>query len=182
MAGIWRFFVLSFDNNYLIITPKDLCDVFLALNQISFRDEMFGIKTIMSVSRRWRTRSITVGEESAKRLHHIPVPRKYLLLRNPPRLTISYPPNTHKLHVRNIREVAMVSSTHKLPFTPAPAPAPPTSPWHLHPQHPHHSPLLKLLKYIISKNRLLLISSIQSWWQSRRLPRKIKPAQDPVTC
>jgi hypothetical protein len=44
MAGIWRFFVLSFDNNYLIIIPKDLCGVFLALNQISFRDEMFGIE------------------------------------------------------------------------------------------------------------------------------------------
>jgi hypothetical protein len=44
MGGIWRFYVLSFDSNYLIITPKDLCDVFLALNKISFHDGMFGIE------------------------------------------------------------------------------------------------------------------------------------------
>jgi hypothetical protein len=111
------------------------------------------------------------------------MPRIYLPLRNPPHLTISYPPNTHKLHVRDIREVTMVSSTHKLPFTPVPASAPaPTSPWHTHTQHLHHSPALKSLTYIIFKKRLLLISGIQSWWQRRWLPRKTKPAQDPVTC
>jgi hypothetical protein len=181
MGGIWRFFVLSFDNNYLIITPKDLCDVFLALNQISFRDEMFGIENYHV--------GIVYGEpdllQLAKKVQNVCIISQCLeytfhsaIHRALPSHTLQTPINFTCEIFAKLRWCLQPTNSLSLP---CPRPPPYIALAHSHPAYSPISPL-KPLTYIIFKKRLLLISSIQSWWQSRRLPRKIKPALDPVTC